>query len=148
MTDETPDRENQAENEPEKGYEPPKADELPEDETAGTAHAGPGNGSVQRSDRNLKRDLEPVDVDAVLAGVSDLPIESWSYRADDPRVRHVGPMAQDFAAAFGVGDDDRHIHTVDASGVALAAIQALAVRLAAAEARIEELQAERDLTAV
>jgi hypothetical protein len=57
-------------------------------------------------------------------------------------------MAQDFAAAFGVGDDDRHIHTVDASGVALAAIQALAARLAAAEARIEELQAERDPTAV
>jgi hypothetical protein len=77
-----------------------------------------------------------------------LPIQSWSYRDDDPRVRHIGPMAQDFAAAFAVGDDDRHIHTVDASGVALAAIQALAARLAAAEARIEELQAERDLSAV
>src|SRR5437588_10026743 len=117
MTDETPDRENQAENEPEKGYEPPKADELAEDETAGTAR-GAVNGTVPNgSDRNVKRDFEAVDVDAVLAGVSALAIESWSYRADDPRVRHVGPMAQDFAAAFGVGEDDRHIHTVDASGV-------------------------------
>jgi hypothetical protein len=148
MTDETPDREHQADNEPEKGYEPPKADELAEDESAGTAHAGPANGSIPKSDRNVKRDFEPVDAESVLAGVLGLPIESWSYRADDPRVRHVGPMAQDFAAAFGVGDDDRHIHTVDASGVALAAIQALAARLAAAEARIEELQAERDPTAV
>jgi hypothetical protein len=57
-------------------------------------------------------------------------------------VRHVGPRAQDFAAAFGVGEDDRHIHVVDASGVALAAIQALAARLAEAEANIAELQAE------
>jgi hypothetical protein len=34
-------------------------------------------------------------------------------------------MAQDFHEAFGVGRDERHITTVDADGVALAAIQGL-----------------------
>jgi hypothetical protein len=40
-------------------------------------------------------------------------------------VRHIGVMAQDFAAAFSVGEDERHISTVDADGVAIAAIQGL-----------------------
>ena len=34
-------------------------------------------------------------------------------------------MAQDFYAAFKVGQDDKHIATVDADGIALAAIKAL-----------------------
>jgi cell division protein FtsB len=34
-------------------------------------------------------------------------------------------MAQDFYAAFGVGEDDRHITSIDEDGVALAAIKAL-----------------------
>ena len=41
------------------------------------------------------------------------------------RLRHISPIAQDFSAAFGVGEDDTHINTVDADGVALAAIQGL-----------------------
>jgi len=40
-------------------------------------------------------------------------------------VRHVGPMAQDFYAAFKVGEDDKHITSIDEDGVALAAIKAL-----------------------
>jgi len=40
-------------------------------------------------------------------------------------VRHVGPMAQDFYVAFGVGADDKHITSIDEDGVALAAIKAL-----------------------
>ena len=42
---------------------------------------------------------------------------------------HMGPMAQDFHAAFGLGTDDKHIATVDADGVALAAIQGLNQKL-------------------
>jgi DNA-binding transcriptional MerR regulator len=34
-------------------------------------------------------------------------------------------MAQDFYAAFNVGEDDRHITSIDEDGVALAAIKAL-----------------------
>jgi len=47
----------------------------------------------------------------------------------DPSVRHLGPMAQDFRAAFGLGEDDRHISSSDADGVALAAIQGLNQKL-------------------
>jgi hypothetical protein len=78
------------------------------------------------SDRDAKAGFAPVDVQTALSRLAQLPIETWSYKADDPAIRHIGPMAQDFAAAFEVGEDDRHIHVVDAAGVAFAAIQALA----------------------
>jgi hypothetical protein len=54
-----------------------------------------------------------------------MPITSWSYRAEKPSVRHIGPMAQDFYKAFGLGLDNKHITTIDEGGVALAAIQGL-----------------------
>ena len=91
--------------------------------------------SVCISDRNLKANFGSVDPGDMLARVRDLPISTWNYTADDPSVRHIGPMAQDFAAAFGVGADDRHINPMDGQGVALAAIQGLMVQ-------VEELRAE------
>jgi hypothetical protein len=54
-----------------------------------------------------------------------IPISTWHYRTQDPSVRHIGPMAQDFYAAFRVGQDDRYISSIDEEGVALAAIQEL-----------------------
>jgi hypothetical protein len=51
-------------------------------------------------------------------------------------------MAQDFYAAFGLGDTDRGYYSVDAHGVALAAIKALAEQVDEQNARIEWL--ERD----
>ena len=76
------------------------------------------------SDCAAKQDFTPVDVQAVLAKVAALPITQWSFK-EFSGARHLGPMAQDFYAAFGVGLDDKHIATVDADGVALAAIQGL-----------------------
>jgi hypothetical protein len=97
-----------------------------------------------KSDRNAKEGFEAVDPRAVLAAVARLPIERWSYRGEP--VRHLGPMAQDFAAAFGLGADDRHICTLDAAGVALAAIQGLHALVQAQQARVQAL--ERQLTAL
>ena len=77
------------------------------------------------SDRNLKANFAPVDGQAVLAQIASLPLSSWNYKSDDPAIRHIGPMAQDFYTAFNVGNDNTHIGTVDTAGVALAAIQAL-----------------------
>jgi hypothetical protein len=93
------------------------------------------------SDRRLKTDFAPVDVRAVLAKLASLPIETWSYKTDDPSVRHIGPMAQDFAAAFQVGEDDRHIHAVDSAGVAFAAIQGLLQAMERQRREIATLQA-------
>jgi hypothetical protein len=81
-----------------------------------------------RSDRTQKRDFAPVDGDATLERLAHLPVSSWSYR-NEPGVRHMGPMAQDFRAAFGLGNDDRVIQTVDANGVTVAALQALYQRV-------------------
>ena len=81
------------------------------------------------SDRNSKADLAPVDSGAILERLVELPIQKWRYREDTDSGEHIGPMAQDFAAAFGVGHDDRVIHSVDAHGVAFAAIQGLHQRL-------------------
>ncbi|MEI2725492.1 MAG: FG-GAP-like repeat-containing protein [Verrucomicrobiota bacterium] len=87
------------------------------------------NGAVVlTSDRNAKADFAAVDAQEVLEKVAALPLQSWSY-TNRPGVKHVGPMAQDFRAAFGLGEDDKHIATVDADGVALAAIQGLNQKL-------------------
>ena len=95
---------------------------------------------VSSSDRAAKQDVRPVDPHAVLEGVARLPIGEWSY-TNDPAVRHVGPMAQDFHAAFGLGQDERHISMVDADGVALAAIQALTRIVDDQRAELERLKA-------
>jgi hypothetical protein len=86
----------------------------------------PGSGSWSSlSDREAKSDISPVDGFQVLMLLTELPISRWNYTGQDSSIRHLGPMAQDFQAAFGLGESDRHISTVDADGVALAAIQGL-----------------------
>jgi hypothetical protein len=85
----------------------------------------------------------PVDGYEVLEKLAALPISTWNYKTDAPSVRHLGPMAQDFAAAFGLGDDDRKINMVDANGVVMVAIQALYRRLRDLEAQVAALEAAR-----
>jgi hypothetical protein len=99
------------------------------------------------SDRNAKENFAPVNARLILERITKLPIQTWNMKTQDDAIRHIGPMAQDFHAAFGVGEDDRHISTVDADGVALAAIQGLAEivkekdsRIAALEQRLAELE--------
>ena len=78
------------------------------------------------SDRNAKENFVPVSPNSVLAKVAALPISEWNFRTDPRGQKHLGPMAQDFHAAFGLnGQDDKHISVVDEGGVALAATQGL-----------------------
>ena len=77
------------------------------------------------SDRDRKTAERPIDPHEILQKVNALPITSWQYKDEDAGVRHLGPMAQDFRQAFGLGVDERTIALVDASRVALAAIQGL-----------------------
>ncbi len=97
--------------------------------------AGSGTWS-STSDRASKRDFKPVDTQAVLDKVAALPIETWSYIAEAGGVRHIGPVAQDFHAAFAVGPDAVSITSIDEGGVALAAIKGLNDRLASREAAL------------
>jgi hypothetical protein len=106
------------------------------------AQLAPGSGTwASASDRNLKTDVARIDDAAVLDKVAALPIERWSYRSEHG-VQHVGPMAQDFYAAFGVGEDDKHITSIDEDGVALAAIKALHAQNADAHTAIKALRAQ------
>lgn len=87
------------------------------------------------SDRAMKTGFSAVDGASMLAKVLALPISEWVYR-HAPEQRHVGPVAQDFRALFGLGSDDKSITTVDADGVALAAIQGLNAKIEAANTRL------------
>jgi hypothetical protein len=105
----------------------------------------PGSGSWSSlSDRAAKTALEGVDDAQILAKVASLPVSEWSYSAQGTGVRHIGPMAQDFRAAFGLGEDDRHITTIDEEGVALAAIKALQAEVAEKERQLGELRRTDD----
>jgi hypothetical protein len=102
----------------------------------------PGSGMwSSASDRNLKDRVAPIDDGAILAKVAALPVAEWSY-VSERGVRHLGPMAQDFHAAFGVGEDDRHIGALDEDGVALAAIKALNAKLERRDAELAALRRE------
>jgi hypothetical protein len=92
------------------------------------------------SDRSLKEGFAFVDGQEVLSRLSDVPITTWSYKAEDPDVRHMGPTAQDFRAAFGLGESDTSINLLDSSGVALAAVQELYQLSQGQAARMQELE--------
>ena len=111
-----------------------------------TMAAGAGSWS-SLSDRNVKTGIAPSDTRAVLDKLVAMPVSEWSYKAQGEGVRHIGPMAQDFAAAFGVGENDTTISTVDADGVALAAIQGLNAKLEAelAQSRSQNAQLQTQL---
>jgi hypothetical protein len=86
------------------------------------------------SSRLLKSDFSDLDAEDLLTKIRTLPVQSWSYTAEGS-VRHIGPMAQDFRAAFGLGTDDTTIGVLDAAGVSLAGVKAL-------DARTQQLQSE------
>ncbi len=96
---------------------------------------------TQTSDRNAKENFTPLDARTVLAKVASLPLTQWNFKKESKEVQHIGPMAQDFHAAFGLdGNDDKHISVVDEGGVALAAIQGLNEKLNEKDAEIQELK--------
>ena len=120
--------------------------------TGVTVDAGGGAWNTL-SDRAVKENWRDVDARAVLEKVAALPIGEWNYIAQGDAVRHVGPAAQDFRAAFGLGSSERTISTVDADGVALAAIQGLKQLVDEKDAKIGKLEREvagmeRELAAI
>jgi len=115
-------------------------------ETSTGAYLTLGGVWTDSSDRDLKENLAPVDGQEVLARLTDLPITTWNYEAEGPSIRHMGPVAQDFYATFGLGQDERHIAPLDTGGVALAAIQALYEHTQALEA--ENVALREQLTAL
>ena len=105
------------------------------------------SGVALASSREIKRQIEAANRAEILARLIELPILEWTYKDDPTEARHLGPMAEDFFAAFGLGRDETLLSPIDTGGVALAAVQALAhkVELLASDNRWlrQELTAAR-----
>lgn len=96
---------------------------------------------VNTSSRARKTDFAAVDPESILSKVAALPITSWRYKDTDEAERHIGPTAEDFQQAFGLSDGTR-ISTVDADGVALAAIKGLNQQILEMKTEIKRLREE------
>jgi hypothetical protein len=95
------------------------------------------------SDRAAKKNFQSADGREILDKLSRLPIQRWHYQWEaDDAVPHLGPVAQDFKAAFYPGRDDKTISTLEADGVALAAIQGLNQKLEETRAEVKRRDAE------
>ena len=99
-----------------------------------------GTNFVSSSSRELKTDFSLLDGKEILSRLAGIPMMSWRYKTEAGDVQHFGPMAEDFHAAFGVGPDAQHITSIDADGVALAAIQGLYATVQEKDAEIDELK--------
>ena len=101
-----------------------------------------GTGWSCASDRNLKHLIKEVSPKDILARLMTVPVSTWAFKGFE--MRQLGPMAQDFHRAFGLGDSDRHINSVDAQGVAFAAIQGLHQVVQDKDREIAALKRDRD----
>ncbi|MBB4635666.1 tail fiber domain-containing protein [Longimicrobium terrae] len=109
--------------------------------TAGVQLSAGGSSWAVVSDRNRKTDFATLDGEDVLTRLRRVPVTEWRYTAEEDRAtRHIGPMAQDWHAAFGLTADDRTINMSDLDGVNLAAAQALEARTTNQSARIQALE--------
>jgi autotransporter adhesin len=116
--------------------------------SAGVQIAVGGSSWSSVSDRNRKENFLSIDGEEVLERLRAVPVTSWNYRTQERDIRHLGPMAQDFHAAFGLGESDLLINSIDIDGVNLAAVKALTERTemlsrenAELRARLERLEA-------
>ena len=111
---------------------------------AGIRHPGRWLHSHVGVHRGVKSEAPvPTSAQDVLDRLCTLHISTWTYGFDHESVRHLGPMAQDFAATFGLGSNNRQIAVVDANGVCMASIQALQRRILALEAEVARLNEQQ-----
>jgi hypothetical protein len=110
--------------------------------TAGVELASGGSGWSAVSDRNRKENFLALDGEDILARLRQVPVTTWNYRTQDRSIRHMGAMAQDFHAAFGLGESNLMINSVDMDGVALAGVQAVADRTDDLRTQVQTLTGE------
>ena len=94
------------------------------------------------SDERLKENFMTVDGADILEKLAHLRITRWNYKREDANVTHIGPTAQDFFAAFGLGGSDTSISTIDPAGVAIVGVQELYARDKERAAALEDVRRE------
>jgi hypothetical protein len=102
-----------------------------------------GTQFIANSSRAVKTDFQTIDGKEVLVRLAEVPVMSWRFKTEDEDARHVGPVAEDFQAAFQLGDG-KTISTMDAGGVTMAAVQGLYALLQERERDLHELRTEKD----
>lgn len=110
--------------------------------SSGVEVAAGGGSWSSISDRNRKENFLAVDGEDLLARLRSVPVSTWNYKTQERSIRHMGAMAQDLYAAFGLGESDRLINSVDMDGVNLAGVQAVADRTDALRGQVTTLQGE------
>ncbi len=123
--------------------------------TMGVTLPAGGGSWASVSDRNKKNNFRKVDLQDVLNKVAALEITTWNYKTQNQSIRHMGPMAQDFYALFGLGENETSISTVDIDGINIASIQALekitkelkqkSEQIEVLKKNLEEIKKEKDL---
>ena len=112
-------------------------------------HPGNGNGAyltkggvwTNASSLKLKNKFFNLDEGWLFDKIKNLDILQWNYIGTDET--HIGPTSEQFIEMFGVGNgDDKHLSTLDVSGVALRAVQGLISRDESKEEEIQELKSE------
>lgn len=93
------------------------------------------------SSRELKKDFQEVDGKALLEKLNELPIMTWKYKTSDGTT-HLGPMAEDFSSAFGLGMDEKRLAPADLAGVTAAATQELSRQVKGKQLQINELKSK------
>ena len=110
--------------------------------TLGVELAPNGTQWLSLSDVRTKHHFRALDGDDVLQRIATMPVSEWSYKEQDGAIRHIGPTAQDFHAAFDLGEDPLRIGTLDADGVALAGVKAVEARTRHLSERLAALEAK------
>ena len=93
------------------------------------------------SSREIKTDFAPIEPAEILNKLVELPVLSWRFKKGAQDSIHLGPVAEDFFSAFGLGSDEKHISSSDTTGVAFAAIQALNAQVESVQQQNQRLKA-------
>jgi hypothetical protein len=100
-----------------------------------------GSGSWSSvSDINKKKNVRPVNGKTILEKLRSVPVYTWNYISQPDSIIHMGPTAQDFYKAFGLGESDTLISVVDIDGVNMAALKELEERTRKFEEKMEDVK--------
>ncbi len=109
---------------------------------SGVEVAAGGGAWSSISDRNRKENFLALETGSVLTRLRSVPVTTWNYKTQDRSIRHIGPMAQDLHVAFGVGESNLLINSVDIDGINMAGVKELDARTVGQDSRISALEAE------
>ncbi len=113
--------------------------------TGVTLAAGAGAWSTL-SDSTMKENIKSINPNDYLQKLNDLEVYTWNYKTQDPSIRHIGPMAQDFHQVFGFGTDPTRINSGDFDGINLVLIKALNEKMETLHSQNQKIEAlEREL---